>query len=87
MSDVIFTVANTGTGVTSGPLYLGPDAVSLGGDAAADYRVVTQPDEEVVAGASTTFVIRFDPTVAGAAAGHGDAERDQRSELQAIGAV
>ena len=65
MSDVTFTVANTGTGVTSGPLYLGPDAVSLGGDAAADYRVVTQPDEEVVAGASTTFTLRFDPTVAG----------------------
>ena len=60
-ADVIFTVANTGLD----PLTLGPDAVSLGGDDAADYSVVTQPAATVAPGASTTFTLRFDPSVAG----------------------
>ena len=60
--DVTFTVANTG----AGPLYLrGPGAVTLSGDDAADYTVVTQPATTVAAANMTTFVIRFDPTTGG----------------------
>jgi hypothetical protein len=57
-----FTIANTGIenlNLTGGPL------VAIGGAAAGDFTVTTQPTTPVVPSATTTFDVTFDPSAAG----------------------
>jgi Bacterial Ig-like domain/HYDIN/CFA65/VesB-like, Ig-like domain len=56
------TIQNTGTDV----LTLGSGAATLSGTNAADYSVTTQPATTVTPGSSTTVIVRFDPSAAGA---------------------
>ncbi|MFB3853554.1 MAG: carboxypeptidase regulatory-like domain-containing protein [Vicinamibacterales bacterium] len=60
-SDVVFTIANTGTG---GLTILGPPFIVSGTDA-YEFSVVSQATLPVLAGTSTTFTVRFRPTSAG----------------------
>jgi hypothetical protein len=61
--DHVFTIQNLGTAdlTLTGSL----DKVVISGANAADFTVITQPASPVVAGASTTFTIRFDPAAMG----------------------
>ncbi|NOX39993.1 MAG: choice-of-anchor D domain-containing protein, partial [Alphaproteobacteria bacterium] len=57
-----FTIANTGSGL----LTLGTNAASLSGTNAADFSVTTQPSTTIAAGATSTVVVLFAPSAAGA---------------------
>lgn len=57
--DRTYTITNTGT------LALNLGAITFSGMQAADFTVVTPPAATVAIGASTTFVIRFDPSATG----------------------
>ncbi len=59
-----FTIQNTGSGALT---LSGTPLVAVGGAGAgaADFAVVAQPAASVAAGASVTFQVRFDPSVAG----------------------
>ncbi|KAB8155768.1 choice-of-anchor D domain-containing protein [Kordia sp. TARA_039_SRF] len=60
-----FIITNSGT---TTDLTLTPNPVSFASGSSADFSVVTQPTDLVLsAGESTTFIIRYTPTVAGAA--------------------
>lgn len=52
-----FTISNPGTG----DLNLGPNAASLAGFYAADFKITSQPAETVAPGSSTTVTVEFDP--------------------------
>lgn len=54
-----YTIQNQGTAA------LTVNPVVLGGTHAADFAIITQPATSVAAGASTTFSVRFDPSVTG----------------------
>ncbi|CAM2817788.1 choice-of-anchor D domain-containing protein [Rariglobus hedericola] len=54
-----YTIQNQGTAA------LTINSVTLGGTHAADFAIITQPAASVAAGGSTTFSVRFDPSVAG----------------------
>jgi hypothetical protein len=58
-SDRVFTVTNSGTTV------LNITGVTTNGTNPGDFRVVSGPSGSVVAGAATTFTVRFDPSVVG----------------------
>jgi hypothetical protein len=57
--DRVYTIQNNGTHTLS----IG--AITISGAAASDYTVITSPSATLAVGASTTFVIRFDPSVVG----------------------
>ena len=57
--DRTFTITNSGT------VALTIGALTLSGANPGDFTVITAPPATLAAGASTTFVIRFDPTAAG----------------------
>lgn len=57
--DRTYTITNTGT------LALSIGAITITGMQAADFTVVTPPAASVAIGASTTFVVRFDPSATG----------------------
>ena len=57
--DRTYTISNTGT------LALSLGAITITGIQAADFSVVTPPAASVAIGATTTFVIRFDPGATG----------------------
>ena len=57
-----YTIQNLGSTTLN---LTGSPAVSLVGDAASDFVVVSQPSSSVAAGGSTTFKIKFDPTQTG----------------------
>jgi sugar lactone lactonase YvrE len=61
-TDVTFTIENTGAGA----LIIGNLPVVVGGTDAPSFSVQQQPAASVSPGGSTTFVIRFSPTSAGA---------------------
>jgi beta-glucanase (GH16 family) len=54
-----FTIQNTGNAT------LTVNSVSISGANASDFAVITQPASSVVAGGSTTFQVRFDPSATG----------------------
>lgn len=57
-----FTISNTG----EAPLRLtGTETISVTGPAVADFSVTQAPTTPINSGASTTFTIRFDPSVTG----------------------
>ncbi|MEE4242638.1 MAG: choice-of-anchor D domain-containing protein [Desulfopila sp.] len=60
--DHTFTVRNLGIDDLS---LTGSPTVSLSGDNASDFSVVTQPNALIQAGATSDFIIRFAPTVEG----------------------
>ncbi len=57
--DRTYTITNTGT------LALSIGAITITGIQAADFTVVTPPAASVAIGATTTFVVRFDPSATG----------------------
>lgn len=57
--DRVFTIQNSGTSI------LNIGTITISGVAAADYSILTLPSATLAVGASTTFVIRFDPSVVG----------------------
>jgi hypothetical protein len=57
--DRTFTIQNNGT------LALTIGALTISGPGAADYSLITPPAASLAIGASTTFVIRFNPTTIG----------------------
>ena len=57
-----FTIQNTGSAALS---LSGTTKVVVSGANASDFVVTTQPGASVAAAASTTFVVRFDPSAAG----------------------
>jgi hypothetical protein len=59
------SVTNTYTIQNQGSAALSVSPVTLGGTNAADFAIITQPATSVAAGGSTTFSVRFDPSVAG----------------------
>ncbi|MEM6720751.1 MAG: GEVED domain-containing protein [Bacteroidota bacterium] len=65
--DRTFTITNAGTTTN---LTLLPNPVTFGAGTSADFSIISQPSDLLLsAGESTTFTIRFEPTVAGAATG------------------
>ncbi|MEM6684542.1 MAG: GEVED domain-containing protein [Bacteroidota bacterium] len=63
-----FTIDNSGT--TTNLTLTGTTPVSFGVGTSSDFTIVSQPADLVLsAGESTTFTIRYEPTVAGAATG------------------
>jgi hypothetical protein len=57
-----FTIYNSGAADLN---LTGSPAVSITGAAASDFTVVSQPTTPVISNTTTTFQVRFDPTVAG----------------------
>ncbi|MCC7146294.1 MAG: choice-of-anchor D domain-containing protein [Phycisphaeraceae bacterium] len=63
--DRTFTIVNTGN-IALSLEALEADRVTVGGVAAADFTVLTQPATDTIAvGGSATFVVRFEPTAVG----------------------
>ncbi|HLA56091.1 MAG TPA: choice-of-anchor D domain-containing protein, partial [Flavobacterium sp.] len=58
---VTFTIQNTASGANT----LNIGAITFSGPSAGDFTVITYPAATVAAGGSTTFIISFNPTVAG----------------------
>lgn len=57
-----FTINNTGSGNLT---FSGTPKVVISGAAAADFTVTAQPASPVAAAGSTTFIVKFDPSVVG----------------------
>ena len=76
--DRVFTIANSGTDTLN---LSGSPRVSIGGTHAADFSVTVQPASSVASGGgSTTFTVRFSPSVSGLRTANLTIANDDRDE-------